>query len=202
MARFARVSPLGISVQTGELDDNAVTLPKMAHQANRTILLMDATGIPVAALLIDANVDGAAAIALSKLATSPEANSTADQTDAEIETAYNAVVTAMSQAQAEAGTNTAIQRVTAQRIKQAIDALAAASPIEDLIADTEVFYLISEAIVEHFTSILLLGATILYTHTSTANQIKITADSQTSSDGEVRDSSIVDLALDSFFKGR
>ena len=52
-----------------------------------------------------------------------ETSATADQTDAEIETAYNAQVTAMSQAQAEAGTNTVIQRVTAQRIKQAIDAL-------------------------------------------------------------------------------
>jgi len=52
-----------------------------------------------------------------------ETAATADQTNAEIETAYNAQVAAMSQATAEAGTSTTIERVTAQRIKQAIDAL-------------------------------------------------------------------------------
>lgn len=49
-----------------------------------------------------------------------EASATADQSDAEIETAYNAQVGAMSQATAEAGTSTTIERITAERIAQAI----------------------------------------------------------------------------------
>lgn len=52
-----------------------------------------------------------------------EDSATADQTDAEIETAYNNQVAAASQAQAEAGTGTSILRWTAQRIAQAIAAL-------------------------------------------------------------------------------
>jgi hypothetical protein len=53
-----------------------------------------------------------------------ESAATADQTDAEIETAYNNQVAAASQAEAEAGTETAIRRFSPQRVKQAIDALA------------------------------------------------------------------------------
>jgi len=49
-----------------------------------------------------------------------ETAATADQTDAEIETAYNAQVGAMSQATAETGTSTTVERVTAERIAQAI----------------------------------------------------------------------------------
>jgi len=52
-----------------------------------------------------------------------EDGATTDQTDAEIETAYNNQVGAMSQATAEAGTSTTIERVTAERIAQAIAAL-------------------------------------------------------------------------------
>jgi len=52
-----------------------------------------------------------------------EDGATTDQTDAEIETAYNAQVGAMSQATAEAGVSTTVERVTAERIAQAIAAL-------------------------------------------------------------------------------
>jgi len=78
--------------------------------------------------ITNAELDGN--IALSKLQTQPEANATADQTDAEIETAYNNQVGAMSQATAEAGTSTTIERITALRIKQAIDALAAGGGVD------------------------------------------------------------------------
>ena len=54
-----------------------------------------------------------------------EASATADQTDAEIETAYNAQVAIVTQIDAEAGTSTVRKGWTAQRVKQAIDALAA-----------------------------------------------------------------------------
>ena len=52
-----------------------------------------------------------------------ETAATADQTDVEIETAYNNQVAVVSQVDAEAGTSTTRQGWTAQRVKQAIDAL-------------------------------------------------------------------------------
>lgn len=62
-----------------------------------------------------------------------ETSATADQTDAEIETAYNNQVDAVSQAEAEAGTSTDIRRWTPQRVKQAIASL---SPGADIVNDT------------------------------------------------------------------
>lgn len=64
----------------------------------------------------------------SKLA-GVESGATADQSDAEIETAYNNQVPVMSQATAEAGTSTTPERVTAQRIGQAIAALASGGSV-------------------------------------------------------------------------
>lgn len=55
--------------------------------------------------------------------TSIEPNAKDDQTDAEIETAYNNRVSIISQAEAEAGTATTVRRWTAQRVAQAINAL-------------------------------------------------------------------------------
>jgi hypothetical protein len=54
-----------------------------------------------------------------------ETGATADQSDGEIETAYNNQVSVVSQAEAEAGTSTTVRRWTAERVKQAIAALAA-----------------------------------------------------------------------------
>lgn len=51
---------------------------------------------------------------------SVENGATADQTDGEIETAYNTQVAAASQAEMVAGTETAIRRMTPQRVWQAI----------------------------------------------------------------------------------
>ena len=53
-----------------------------------------------------------------------ENNATADQTDAEIETAYNNQVAVVTQGEAEAGTLTTVKRWTPERVKQAIAALA------------------------------------------------------------------------------
>jgi len=47
-----------------------------------------------------------------------------DQLDSEIETAYNNQVAVVSQVDAEAGTSTTVNRWTAERVKQAITALA------------------------------------------------------------------------------
>lgn len=52
-----------------------------------------------------------------------ESSATADQSDSEIETAYNNQVSTVSQAEAEAGTATTVRRWTAQRVAQAIAAL-------------------------------------------------------------------------------
>lgn len=60
-----------------------------------------------------------------------ESNATADQSDAEIETAYNNQVALVSQAEAEAGVATTVRRWTAARIKQAIDALSGNNAISD-----------------------------------------------------------------------
>jgi hypothetical protein len=56
-----------------------------------------------------------------------EASATADQSDAEIENAYNAQVAAASQGEAEAGTEAAIRRFSPLRIAQAIAALESAA---------------------------------------------------------------------------
>lgn len=56
-----------------------------------------------------------------------EDGSTADQSAAEIETAYNSQVAVVSQEDAEAGTATTVTRWTAQRVGQAIAALAGVS---------------------------------------------------------------------------
>jgi len=59
--------------------------------------------------------------------TNIEASATADQTDSEIEAAYNNQVSKVSQAEAEAGTSTTVRRWTPNRVKQAIDALGGGS---------------------------------------------------------------------------
>ena len=72
---------------------------------------------------------------ISKLA-GIEAGATADQSDAEIETAYNNQVSIVSQAEAEAGIATTVRRWTAERVKQAIDALAAGGGVWGTITGT------------------------------------------------------------------
>lgn len=56
-----------------------------------------------------------------------ETGATADQSDAEIETAYNNQVAVATQAEAEAGTSTTVKRWTPERIGQAISALSTGS---------------------------------------------------------------------------
>ncbi|MCH7928652.1 MAG: hypothetical protein IID03_11855 [Candidatus Dadabacteria bacterium] len=106
--------------------DNAVTLAKMADMATASLLGRNtaATGDPEVL---------SATTARSLL--NVENGSTADQTNSEIETAYNAQVGAMSQATAEAGTSTTIERVTAQRIAQAISKL---TPVQIIISASDV----------------------------------------------------------------
>jgi hypothetical protein len=55
-------------------------------------------------------------------------NTDTQLSDAEVETAYNNQVDVVTQVDAEAGTSTDVKRWTAQRVKQAIDALAGGTP--------------------------------------------------------------------------
>jgi hypothetical protein len=64
-----------------------------------------------------------------------EAGATADQTDAEIEAAYNNQVAIVTQAAAEAGIETTVRRWTAQRVAQAIAAQAAPASHTHTLAD-------------------------------------------------------------------
>lgn len=66
-----------------------------------------------------------------------EAGATADQSDAEIEAAYNAQVAIVSQGDAEAGTSTTPYRWTPQRIAQAIAALGTGGLQNNFIATTD-----------------------------------------------------------------
>lgn len=77
----------------------------------------------------------ASAAELSKLA-GIETAATADQTDAEIETAYNTRVAVASQVEAEAGTETAVRRFTPQRVAQAIAALAPGGAVDSVNGQT------------------------------------------------------------------
>ena len=79
----------------------------------------------------------AADAAAQRTALNVEDGSTADQTDSEIETAYNNQVGVMSQAAAEAGTSTTAERITPQRVKQVIDALAPAAVVQLLNTETD-----------------------------------------------------------------
>ena len=59
-----------------------------------------------------------------------ESGATADQSDAEIETAYNNQVSEISQAEAEAGIGTTVRRWTSERVTQAIVALSGGGSVE------------------------------------------------------------------------
>jgi hypothetical protein len=98
--------------------NNAVTLAKMDQIATDSFLGRDtaATG----------NVEVLSA-ATARSILGIEAGATADQTDGEIETAYNNQVAQVSQAEAEAGAVTSDRRWTPERVKQAINANDAAS---------------------------------------------------------------------------
>lgn len=91
-----------------------------------------------------------------------EAGATADQSDAEIETAYNAQVGVMSQATAEAGTSTTVERVTAQRISQAIAALGGGGGRVSPLAATNDSYQVPGCRFAEITQIALTADRLYY----------------------------------------
>ena len=110
------------TVGTSEIDDEAVTLAKMQHIATDSFLGRDTAGTGDVEVL-------SATTARSVL--NVEDGATADQSDSEIETAYNNQVSVVSQAEAEAGVATTVRRWTAQRAAQAIAAQSIANLVED-----------------------------------------------------------------------
>ena len=129
------------------IDDQAVTLPKLAHIATGNLLGRNTAATGEVEVLSPATVrsminveDGATAdqtgaeiktalfaevdtnnyddAAVAKLA-GIETNATADQTDAEIETAYNNQVTQVSAGEITAGTETAARRWSPADVKSA-----------------------------------------------------------------------------------
>ena len=106
---------VGSSGTSWTIDTGVVTNAKLADVATSTFKgrTTAGTGVPE---------DLTAAQARTIL--NVEDGATADQTDSEIETAYNNQVDVVSQVDAEAGTSTDVKRWTPERVKQAIDALA------------------------------------------------------------------------------
>ena len=94
--------------------DDAVTNAKSANVATQTIKGRNTAGTGDPEDLTATQVRSIINV---------EDGATADQTDAEIETAYNNQVSEVTQAEAEAGTVTTVKRWTPERVKQAIDAL-------------------------------------------------------------------------------
>jgi len=88
------------------------------------------TGVATASLLGRSTAGTGAAEEISAASArtmlNVEDGAAADQSDSEIETAYNNQVDIVSQPEAEAGTGTGVRRWTPARVKQAIEALAGA----------------------------------------------------------------------------
>jgi len=102
------------TVGTSEIDDDAVTLAKIQDIATASIIGRSTGGTGIAEVLSAAS---------TRTLLNVEDGSTADQTDLEIETAYNNQVSTVDQSTAEAGVSTTVFRWTPQRVSQAIAAL-------------------------------------------------------------------------------
>jgi len=115
IATTGQVSDLIGSIVTSQITNSAVTFAKMQDISTDRLIGRTTAGSGSPEELTAAQV---------RTLLNIENAATADQSDAEIETAYNNQVGVMSQATAEAGTSTTVERVTAQRIAQAIAAQA------------------------------------------------------------------------------
>jgi len=117
-----------ITISGQELTLGDITIDDMADMATDSFLgrTTAATG-PVEVL------SKADALAILNV----EDGATADQSNAEIETAYNAQVSVVSQGDAEAGTSSTVYRWTPLRVAQAIAALAAGGLQNNYVATTD-----------------------------------------------------------------
>ena len=118
------ISTAAISV--GTPDDNTVSTVKIQNDA---VTYDKIQNVSATDRLLGRDTAGAGSVeeiapAAVRTMINVEDGATADQTNSEIEAAYNAQVGVATQSEAEAGTVTAVKRFTPERIKQAIAALA------------------------------------------------------------------------------
>lgn len=101
-----------------------------------------------------------------------ETGATADQSDVEIETAYNNQVSIVSQAEAEAGTSSTVRRWTAERVAQAIAALESGGAVDSVNGQTGDVVLDMDDFAETATNKILTAAerTSISTAEQTANK--------------------------------
>ena len=114
------------TVTVGTPDDNTVSTVKIQNDA---VTYDKIQNVSATDRLLGRDTSGAGSVeeiapAAIRTMINVEDGATADQTNSEIETGYNAQVAVATQAEAEAGTVTAVKRFTPERIKQAIAALA------------------------------------------------------------------------------
>lgn len=114
VAISGNISDLIGTLSTGQIGNAQVTLSKIENINQNTFIGRIGAGAGVPEELTAAN---------ARTILNVEDGATADQSDAEIETAYNNQVAAASQAEAEGGIVTSIRRFTPERIKQAIASL-------------------------------------------------------------------------------
>lgn len=117
------------AVSTAKIADSAVTTAKIADAAVTAAKLSDMAADTIMGRANGAGTGDPTHLNATQVRTilGIEAGATADQTDAEIETAYNNQVATVTQAEAEAGTSTTVKRWTPERVKQAITALSSGS---------------------------------------------------------------------------
>ena len=114
------------TVTVGTPDDNTVSTVKIQNDA---VTYDKIQNVSATDRLLGRDTSGAGSVeeiapAAIRTMINVEDGATADQTNSEIETGYNAQVAVATQAEAEGGTVTAVKRFTPERIKQAIAALA------------------------------------------------------------------------------
>ena len=111
-------------VATANIADDAVTYAKMQNvSATNRILGRDSSGAGIIEEIAPADV-------VTMLGIEP--NATADQTNSEIEAAYNAVVEQVSSAERNAGTSTTVKRFTPADIKSMVQTHANADTDDDV----------------------------------------------------------------------
>lgn len=120
-----------------------------------------------------------------------ETSATADQSDAEIETAYNTQVPIVSQVIAEAGTSSTRYGWTPARIKQAILALAPAANTTFLDTDLEIYQDGDATATGHFD----------LTNVPTATDVTVTWPASALDLGNISDSFVSDTLTASVFVG-
>ena len=133
-AAFASGDAFELRVTAGGLNDivnDSVTYAKMQDvSATDRVLGRDSSGAGVVEEISPASL---------RTMINVEDGSTADQSNAEIETAYDAQVAVATQSEAEAGSSTSVKRFTPQRIGQAIAALASSGLTLDTTVKTASF---------------------------------------------------------------